>query len=287
MLRGRLGFGSPSLLATLAMATILGAQCKRSSGSQSERPITTDVERPRLGDVCQAACSRYDTCKSAADAPASGFVFDCSPACMQAEDPASDETARLLDCARLDDCTAFFGCVHDMAPATPGPAADADDDNDEREDAEPEPVVAVDACSRVCSRAAACPGGPRDVDACVASCQRHQDAEHNTVLACQHHPTCDALLPCLDAPPGAAPPLTPLGIDAVCVSLCDRTLTCGADKSELDAQQLRALSQDTDDVWMECAIQCSQEVRDDNRQAFDDCLALEPCDKFLACADKL
>ncbi|TPV95966.1 MAG: hypothetical protein B7733_07160 [Myxococcales bacterium FL481] len=265
----------------LAAIVSLAGQCQRRTAPGSDAPAAGDEHRATLGEVCEATCARLAACPAdAVDTQA--FAFDCSASCPSAAEPASRDATRLLDCARLDSCTAFMSCA-ELASSDAGTEIEAEAAATPRSAT----VAAPDPCERVCHRASGCPDGPREIDSCVARCQNANDASTNPVLACQHQPTCDALLPCLAAARGPAGPLTPLGIDETCVQLCDRTRACGADSSELDGRQLRALSRDTQDVWMECAIQCTQEVRDDNRAAFDECLAIEPCDRFLKCADEL
>ncbi|MEE9382476.1 MAG: hypothetical protein V3V08_03580 [Nannocystaceae bacterium] len=285
----------PCLLA-LTATTLYGA-C-RVLGVRTPQPSSTstlDPTRPTVGVVCSQTCTRYSACNeensrtALADPPA--FVFDCSPTCKQASAVSSPQTAKLLDCVDLQDCRAFLSCVGVVEPDPSGPGTPPESANASVTYAPSDP------CERICRRARACEdsegeGEGEGDSACLADCQRGppRNAERNAVLACAKQPTCDALVPCLSATPEENDPahaVARVGIAGMCTQLCDRTLACGAHDSELSPRQLRALSRDTDDLWMECAIQCGQELREDNRSHFVDCVARHACEDFLACAEKL
>ena len=40
-------------------------------------------------------------------------------------------------------------------------------------------------------------------------------------------------------------------------------------------------------TYIECAVQCGKELREDNRKSFEECLAKQECEEFQECSDAL
>jgi hypothetical protein len=113
------------------------------------------------------------------------------------------------------------------------------------------------------------------------------------MIGCIDHVSCDGLLGCLDGwaetnyEDSAGP--TP-GISSSCDDFCTRAIVCGAADSdvELEPEQLDELKQTMTSTYIECAVQCEQDLEaggESTRAAFDKCTAVDSCEQFAGCAD--
>jgi hypothetical protein len=115
------------------------------------------------------------------------------------------------------------------------------------------------------------------------------------LIGCIDHVSCDGLLGCLDGwaqtdyddATGPTP-----GISPTCDSFCTRAIVCGAEDNndELEPEELEELKQTMTSTYVECAVQCEQDLEangESARAAIDKCTAVDSCELFASCADEV
>lgn len=254
-----------------------------------ERADVAPTQKP-AAEVCARACDRFRGCTGElasaygadAEAVSARFLFACDEECSGLEGTARGELGRVDDCTALDSCIAFYTCATGDPPPLALSTITA---------RTPAPT-----CASLCARERRCRDQAQATaeeaeSACVLSCEAAAQAQ--SPLPCGTRRTCGGLLGCVDgwrdsgyARERDAPPP---GVSPVCDELCTRAIRCGAEASgePLAEAELAELRDTMSSTYMECALQCGEDLRQDDGARFQKCLAKAECKAFEECADAL
>lgn len=276
---------------TVLWSALALAGCRQAPGSTGPEAVQADAAAPDPVETCERSCARLEACTddlvssvfgdegdaAAIATPAQeaaleqAFPYACASGC-DAPDKGIDSTIQ-ADCISLESCGGFFAC----ATGTPAGGILRMDEGED--------VV----CEQACSRVGECTQDVSVEYACLQRCSNLEpdDEARQQLASCPR--ACEGLEGCYDqwllgAPTGlTAPP----GVSATCDALCLRAISCGAEDAGLSASELTEVAGTMTDTYVECAVQCQADLRDDTKADYERCAGQEDCEKFRSCAEKL
>lgn len=276
-------------LRIVLLGAVALAGCRQKPGSTGPDAVQADTAAPDPVETCERSCARLDACTgelvtqaygddggAATATPAQqtalgrAFPYACEPGCA-APDERIDSRVQ-ADCVSLQSCDGFYACATGTAASGILSADEAD------------PV-----CEQSCARVSECAQDESVERRCLERCTALEPEDEARTELSQCPRSCEGLESCYDrwllgAPTGlTAPP----GVSDTCDALCLRGIACGAEDAGLTASELDEVASTMTDTYVECAVQCQADLRDETKADYERCAAEQDCEKFRSCAEKL